>query len=157
MAVLLQSGYVLAIGGLLPQSCLFCGAGTTGQDLPTSATDLFNPNAISTVATTTTSSVAVSGVPVNMPSGVGSSQSLNFQPGNIVIVIGVNNTVSWINGDSVPHTVTSKSVPSGASSFNSGNMNSGAVFTYTFNIPGTYTYYCLYHNWMQGTVTVKSS
>ena len=91
-----------------------------------------------------------------MPSGVGSSQSLNFQPVNIVVVIGVNNTVDWTNDDSAPHTVTSKNVPAGAASFNSGNMNSSAVFTHTFNVPGTYSYYCEYHSWMQGTVTVIS-
>jgi len=54
----------------------------------------------------------------------------------------------------VAHTVTSKTVPTGASSFNSGEMLPGATFTYTFTVPGTYSYYCIYHSWMTGTVTV---
>jgi len=48
-------------------------------------------------------------------------------------------------------------VPSGAASFDSGNMNAGAKFSYTFTVAGTYTYYCQYHSWMQGTVIVEAS
>ncbi|HVH16210.1 MAG TPA: plastocyanin/azurin family copper-binding protein [Candidatus Angelobacter sp.] len=61
---------------------------------------------------------------------------------------------TWVNSDTAPHTVTSKSVPSSASAFDSGNMNAGAKFSYTFTVSGTYTYYCQYHFWMQGTVIV---
>lgn len=154
MAVLLNNGEVLSFGGLLPHSCLYCGSGTSGQDLATKAADLFNINATST--TTNSITGGVSGPKVAIPSGVGQSQTLNFSPVNIKVVIGVNNTVAWVNQDSVPHTVTASSVPSGASKFNSGNLDSGATFTFTFTVPGTYTYYCLYHNWMVGTVTVVS-
>jgi plastocyanin len=63
--------------------------------------------------------------------------------------------VTWVNNDgSVHHTVTSTSVPSGATSFNSGDMAGGATFTYTFTVPGVYQYDCVYHPWMTGTVTV---
>jgi plastocyanin len=97
-------------------------------------------------------------VHVNMPKGISTNQSLDFQPANITLVIGFNNTVTWTNGDSAPHTVTSTSVPSGASMFDSGNMNSGATFSYTFTIPGTYKYDCTYHTlWMRGTVIVKQT
>jgi plastocyanin/N-acetylneuraminic acid mutarotase len=158
MAVLLDSGKVLAFGGLLPHSCEFCGNGTTGQDLATSSADLFNPNATTTTSTSTTiTAKAALGVPVMIPTGAGTPAGApGFAPDSITVVIGVNNTVTWTNGDTVPHTVTSKTVPSGASSFNSGNLAPGAVFTYAFTVPGTYTYYCEYHNWMQGTVTVIS-
>jgi plastocyanin len=77
-----------------------------------------------------------------------------YAPDNIVVVIGTNNTVVFTNNDVVAHTVTSKSVPQGASNFNSGEMLSGATYTYTFTVPGTYQYYCIYHAWMVGTVTV---
>jgi plastocyanin len=106
----------------------------------------------------TTTSLAPKTVHVSMPSGVGTNKSLNFQPANITLVIGVNNSVIWTNGDSAPHTVTATSVPSGASMFNSGNMNSGATFVYTFTVPGTYKYDCTYHSiWMQGIVIVKQT
>ena len=160
MSMLLTNGKALAFGGLLPHACNYCGSGTSGKDLATNSADLFNPNAVAITttssSTTTSSGGAASGVRVTMPNGVGASQSLNFRPENIVVVIGVNSTVTWTNGDTAPHTVTSKSVPTGAASFSSGNMNAGVVFTYTFTVPGTYTYYCEYHVWMQGTVTVVS-
>jgi plastocyanin len=160
MSVLLANARVLAFGGLLPHTCTYCGSGTSGKDLATASADLFDPNAIAITATSSTTTTSPGGaglgVQVTMPSGVGTSQSLNFRPENITVVVGVNNTVTWTNGDTAAHTVTSKSVPTGAASFNSGNMNAGAVFTYTFTVPGTYTYYCEYHSWMQGTITVIS-
>ena len=67
-------------------------------------------------------------------------------------MIGVNNTVTWINNDDAPHTVTATN-----DNFNSGNMNPGQSWTYTFTEPGTYTYYCTYHPWMTGTIIVESS
>jgi plastocyanin len=95
------------------------------------------------------------GVKVSIPSGAGNpANPPGYAPDKITLVIGVNNTVTWSNDDTVPHTVTSTSAPSGASSFDSGNMNAGDTFTYTFTVPGTYQYHCNYHSWMTGTVTV---
>ncbi len=79
-----------------------------------------------------------------------------YSPATVRLVIGVNNTVTWVNRDTAPHTVTSTSVPSGASSFNSGTLNSGASFTYTFGTAGNYTYGCSFHPWMGGQVTVAN-
>ena len=88
-------------------------------------------------------------VMVSMPDGVGSNESLNFAPTSIVVVIGVNNTVSWVNNDMLHnHTVTSTAVPTGAITFNSLNMVRNAVFTVTFTTPGVYEYVCSYHPWM---------
>jgi plastocyanin len=77
------------------------------------------------------------------------SYATGYNPDNITVVIGVNNTVIWTNNDNGPHTVTASD-----GSFDSGNMNPGATFTYTFTTPGTYTYICTYHTWMHGYVTV---
>ena len=93
-----------------------------------------------------------SGVTVVMPSGVGSSTSLNYQPPTVTVVIGVNNTVTWVNDDQAIHTVTATD-----SSFDSGNILPGGTFTHTFTTPGTYDYLCIYHHWMQGRVVVKQS
>lgn len=99
---------------------------------------------------------AASGTPldvsVSMPSGVGTSQSLNFQPSTVTI--SRNGIVTWTNNDNVHHTVTSTSVPSGAATFDSKEMNATATFRVTFTIDGTYHYTCTYHGWMQGTVIV---
>ncbi|MBI3841302.1 MAG: cupredoxin domain-containing protein [Thaumarchaeota archaeon] len=75
-----------------------------------------------------------------------------FVPGTITVVIGVNNTVNWVNGDGVAHTVTAN-----GGSFSSGTMVSGANFTHTFNTPGTFGYHCSFHTFMTGTVTVLGS
>ena len=152
MSTLLTNGKALAFGGLLPHTCNFCGSGVTGPDQATTAADLYTPT------TTTTSSQSASGPQVIMPNGVGTNHSLNFSPDNITVVIGVNNTVTWINDDSVQHTVTSQNIPTGARVINSGPMNSGDKFTYTFTVSGKYTYDCSLHPvWMIGTVIVVAS
>ncbi len=87
-----------------------------------------------------------------MPKGVGSTQGLNYNPASVSVAKG--GKVTWTNNDPVPHTVTSTSVPSGASSFDSGNMNQNATYTVTFTVDGTYQYKCTYHPWMHGTLTV---
>ncbi|MDA4125257.1 MAG: cupredoxin domain-containing protein [Thaumarchaeota archaeon] len=96
-------------------------------------------------------------VPVTIPNGISSNQTLNFTPKAITVVVGVNNTIQWTNQDSAAHTVTSTSIPSGASSFDSGNLNAGATFTVTLTTPGTYHYLCSIHPaWMIATIIVKS-
>jgi plastocyanin len=67
------------------------------------------------------------------------------------VVIGVNSTVTWVNSDDVPHTVTAND-----GSFNSGNLDAGQSWSHTFTTPGTYAYYCAYHPWMKGTIIVKA-
>ncbi len=91
-------------------------------------------------------------VSVSIPNGVGNSQGLNYLPASVTVAKG--GKVTWTNNDPVPHTVTSTSVPSGASTFDSGNMNVNATYTVTFNVAGTYLYKCTYHPWMHGTVIV---
>lgn len=89
---------------------------------------------------------------VIMPVGVGSNTALSFSPAKIVVIIGVNNTVTFANKDTATHTVTATD-----KSFDSGDIKAGQSWTYTFNTAGTFDYYCIYHNWMKGTVVVMSS
>lgn len=74
-----------------------------------------------------------------------------FAPSTLVVVIGVNNTVTWLNSDTAHHTVTSTSA---VQPFNSGDMAPGQTYTFTFTVPGTYSYVCAYHTWMKATVKV---
>jgi plastocyanin len=112
-----------------------------------------------TSATTTSTSTSSSGIatsPVSahvaIVTGAGTdTSSIGYSPDSITVIIGVNNTVIWTNDDDVAHTVTATN-----KLFDSGNMNPGDVFTYTFTSPGVYTYRCSYHSWMKGTVIVKS-
>lgn len=112
-------------------------------------------NYVSTSQTTTSSSASksVSTVKVDIDKGAASNtQSAGYTPSIITVVIGVNNTVVWVNDDNAPHTVTSTN-----GAFNSGNMNPGDTFSFTFTTPGVYQYICTYHPWMKGTVIVKQA
>jgi plastocyanin len=96
----------------------------------------------------TTSSEVV----VIIPKGASMNASLGFEPSNITVVIGVNNTVVWKNEDSDWHTATSD-IPE----FDSGMIPPGGSFTHTFLRAGTYAYHCDPHPWMTGVDFVKAA
>ena len=77
-------------------------------------------------------------------------------PFNFTVILGVNNTLEWVNNDGVAHTVTAFIVPQGASAFNSGLIQPGKTFTATLTVPGIYKYTCAWHNWLAGQITVKA-
>lgn len=76
-----------------------------------------------------------------------------------VVTVKVGTTVTWVNNDDQAHTVTSGSVdgysgtPDGK--FDSGFIDPGGSWSYTFTEPGVYTYYCLPHPWMKAKVIVE--
>ncbi|MER3601112.1 MAG: hypothetical protein C4339_00040 [Nitrososphaerota archaeon] len=72
-----------------------------------------------------------------------------YIPSTIVVVLGVNNTIIWTNDDIVVHTVTSDD-----GKFDSGLLNPGQSWNYTFTTPGTYPYHCIPHPFMRATVVV---
>ena len=71
-----------------------------------------------------------------------------FSPANLTVTVG--KTVTWVNKDTVTHTVTSD----GSNLFDSGFMPTGATFQFTFTTAGTYPYYCTVHPFMKGTIVV---
>ncbi len=94
---------------------------------------------------------------VKVVSGTGSSSALNFSPASMTVVVGVNNTITWENSDSVAHTVTFTSAPSGVSASaltDPNNLAAGGTYTVTLTTPGTYQYHCTIHSWMTATITV---
>ena len=76
-------------------------------------------------------------------------QNYTYQPANMQVRVGT--TVTWTNQDSVPHSVTFKN-----GMRDSGLLTQGQSFSYTFNTPGTYQYYCTVHPYMVATVNVVS-
>ncbi len=76
-------------------------------------------------------------------------QNFAYQMANIQVRAGT--TVTWTNQDSVPHSVTFKNGMK-----DSGLLYQGQSFSYTFNTPGSYQYYCSVHTYMVATVTVVS-
>ncbi len=76
-----------------------------------------------------------------------------FAPKTLAVAPGT--TVEWLNNDSTAHTVTADN-----GAFDSGNLNQGASFKFTFAKAGTYAYYCRYHGGpggqgMSGQIIVK--
>jgi len=96
-----------------------------------------------------------SNVTADITIAVGSSNpatAMPFAPTNLTVKAGAN--VTWVNRDPATHTVTSTSVPTGASSFDSGNLPYGITFSVKLTVPGTYHYFCSIHPSMQGTILV---
>ncbi len=103
---------------------------------------------------------AQSTVVVSIQSGAGSGQSAapGYKPDSVTVAVGVNNTLTWTNNDTVHHTVTPVSEPAGTPwSSGSGDLAPGASYSFTFTVPGTYTFKCNYHTWMTGTIVVEAA
>ena len=75
-----------------------------------------------------------------------------FNPGSMTVNVG--DTVVWTNTGEAPHTATSQSGPA---AFDSGRLETGQTFSFTFTVPGTYSYICSIHPEMQGTITVAAA
>jgi plastocyanin len=86
-------------------------------------------------------------------------QNYSYAPPIVTIAVGTK--VTWTNKGPDSHSVTSDSTgfDSGALDAPMGNgyggMTSGGLFQVTFNTPGTYTYHCMFHAQMHGTITVQ--
>lgn len=74
--------------------------------------------------------------------------SFSYGPGTVTVPRGT--TITWTNKDDDPHTVVSES-----KLFKSPALDTDDTFTFTFNQPGTFKYYCTIHPYMQGTVIVQ--
>ena len=75
-----------------------------------------------------------------------------------ILIVSKGTTVTWTNGDSTLHTVTSGSAESGNSGtgteFDSSYLAAGKTFQHQFSISGTFDYYCTLHPYMKGKVVV---
>jgi plastocyanin len=108
------------------------------------------PPATSTVTAGSTVTSTLSATPA--PKQVVQVQALDdfFRPENITVTVGTQ--INWINVGQKKHTVTNDTL------FDS-DLVVGQTFSYTFDKPGTYQYYCVVHSespteGMVGTVTV---
>lgn len=94
---------------------------------------------------------------VSIVPGASTLAENTFQSNPVQVSIG--DTVTWINDDSQPHTVTSGSNGIPDNKFNSSPnfiplMAPGATFSHTFTEAGEYSYFCQLHPNMIGTVSV---
>jgi plastocyanin len=77
-----------------------------------------------------------------------SPQQWKYEPNDLTV--GVGKTVVWTNTGAVAHTVTSDD----GNSFDSGTLDPQSSFSLVVQAAGTFTYHCVFHPWMTGTLTV---
>ena len=71
-----------------------------------------------------------------------------------VIAAEAGQTIIWRNGDVAFHSVTSGAYGEPDGLFDSGHMDPGDTFSYTFGESGTYRYHCTLHPWMAGVINI---
>ena len=75
-------------------------------------------------------------------------RDLAYHPAQTEIAVGT--TVTWTNSDTVPHTATATD-----GTFDSGILDPGKSYSFTFEEAGTFDYSCLVHPQMKGTIVVR--
>jgi plastocyanin len=73
-----------------------------------------------------------------------------YTPAKITVKVGQSAT--FINSSNADHTVSAHD----GSSFDSGNIATGARWVFIAKKPGTYEYICQYHPLMKGTIVVTA-
>lgn len=70
---------------------------------------------------------------------------LSYDPNDVTVRVGT--TVTWTNRETtqIPHTVTSGTPGAPNGIFDSGTVNAGQSYQFTFTTAGTYPYYCTIH------------
>jgi plastocyanin len=76
----------------------------------------------------------------------------NFAFGPNSLTVAAGTTVTWINRDDEPHTVVNAGNPR---LFKSSALDTGNKFSFTFDKPGTYRYFCSLHPHMTGVIVVQ--
>jgi plastocyanin len=113
-----------------------------------------------TISTTTTMLAYAAEIAADVTQASSSKTTNAYSPNPINAAVG--DTVTWINRDSTPHTVTSGQNGQPDGRFDSSpNFNPlmapAATFSHTFTEAGEYPYYCALHPNMIGTVIVAAA
>ena len=103
----------------------------------------------STIAPTPAASAPASDAPMV---GAISIKGFAFTPDDLTVPAGT--TVTWTNDEDSLHTVTSGTPATPSGLFDSGEIDTGVEFTYTFADAGTYSFFCARHDFMTGVATV---
>jgi plastocyanin len=75
-------------------------------------------------------------------------ENFKFLPPALTVTAGT--TVTWKNEDDSPHRIGGKS-----GTFTSPALDTDGTFARTFTTPGEYSYICMIHPYMVGTIIVK--
>jgi len=76
----------------------------------------------------------------------------NFAFAPALLIVAPGTKVTWTNKDEEPHTVVSAD---GGQTFKSPALDTDDKFSFTFDKPGSYKYFCSIHSHMVGTIVVK--
>ena len=71
-----------------------------------------------------------------------------FGPKDLNVAVGTK--VTWVNDDQIPHTVAETHKV-----FRSGALDTNDSFSWVFNTPGEYEYFCALHPQMIGKIVVS--
>src|SRR6185295_3575033 len=74
--------------------------------------------------------------------------NFSFAPASVAVPVGT--TITWTNRDDVPHNVVSTQ-----QRFKSPVLDTDERFSYRFEAPGTYPYFCSIHPMMTGRIVVR--
>jgi len=136
LAISLALLAALLLGACVPISTA-APAGTTGQ---ASAVTAAPPTARASPPATAAPQ------PISGPQVV--IGNFTFTPNALTVTVGT--TITWVNHDDIPHTVTAQD-----HSFTSSGLDTEDSFSHQFNVAGTYAYYCTIHAKMTATVIVR--
>ncbi|AWY40288.1 amidase [Pseudomonas putida] len=70
-----------------------------------------------------------------------------YGPKDMTVPVGTK--VTWVNDDEIPHTVAETHKV-----FRSGALDTGDSYSWVFNTPGEYEYFCALHPQMIGKIVV---
>src|SRR3989338_3037331 len=101
------------------------------------------PTPTPTSSTSAVETPTSSNVTVNIKNFVFDPATISVKPGT---------RITWVNNDSVPHTVTFDS----GSLLNSGTLAPGQSFSFSFSSATSVNYHCALHPAMKGTVIVDN-
>jgi plastocyanin len=99
----------------------------------------------------TLASGVLSGMPIEQAAADGKQvvvDNFSFAPATATVPVGT--TVTWTNHDDIPHNVVSPE-----QKFKSPVLDTDETFSHTFDVAGTYKYYCSIHPRMTGQVVVR--
>lgn len=159
---------VIAISSLVVVSGLFLAqyvptatSSTPTANLRTSIQNLVPPASSNGTASGTTSASASEDYIVNgsvpiYAVNASPSDLTTFSPSTITLVIGVNNTVAFVNSGKVQVAIISKSWPTDATGFKGPPVLSNGAYVLTFDTPGVYTYTDYLHAADTGTIIVTA-
>jgi plastocyanin len=133
---------LLALATIILIITVSCGSSlTTTATTPITTLPTISPTVTAPVTSTATATMPADNVEIKI-------ENYEYAPASVTISPGT--TVTWVNKDSVQHTVTERN-----GVFDSGLFSLNKTFSYVFTNPGEYEYYCIPHPYMTGKVIVK--